>query len=124
MMGRTLRLTRLFGIQHTWKPADIEHSCQGHCVDLPSESAARSVQPESAGADSSTDMAILGSCNHAPETSSNAHVTVERMLEQIQTADSTAAMSNGLQSREEPSPLLEGSACLIWLPHGQLSGDT
>ena len=68
-------------------------------------------------------MAFLGSFDQAAEMSPDAHVTVERMLRQVQAAESTAAMSNGLQSREE-APSLEGTACLIWLPDGRLSGES
>ena len=111
-------------MQHMSEPAGIEHPFQGHCVELPSDNAAGSVQPGSAGADSSPDMAFLGSFDQAAEMSPDAHVSVERMLRQIQAPESNAATSNGLQSTEEPSHLLEGHACLIWLPDGQLSGES
>ena len=110
------------GMQHTSKPADIGLSFQGHCIDLPSDDAATSVQPRSAGANSSPDMAFLGSFDHATEMYPDAHV--ERMLRQLQAAESTAAMGNGLQIVEKPSNLLEGTACLIWLPDGQLNGES
>ena len=122
MMGRESISVRPFGMQHASKPADIGHSFQGHCIELPSDSADRSVQPGSAGADSHPDMAFLGSFAHVPEMSIDAPASVERMLRQIQVAESTAAMSDSLQSREEPGPLMEGTACLIWLPDGRLSG--
>lgn len=110
-------------MQHTSQPADIEHLYQGHCVELPSDNAAKSVQPGSAEADSSPDTAFLGSFDRAAEMSPDVHVSVERMLRQVQAAEPTAAMSDGLQSTEELSHLLQGTACLVWLPDGQLSGE-
>ena len=111
-------------MQHTSEAADIGHLLQGHCIELPSDSMARSVLPRSAGANSSPDMTFLGSFDQAAEMSPDAHVNVERMLRQVQAPESTAAMSGGQQSTEEPSHLLEGTACLIWLPDGNLHGES
>ena len=110
-------------MQHMSKPADIGHPFQGHCVELPSDKAAGSVQPGSAGANSSPDTAFLGSFDRAADMSPDAHISVERMLRRVQAAEPTAAMSDGLQSTEELSHLLQGTACLVWLPDGQLSGE-
>ena len=69
-------------------------------------------------------MAFLGSFDHALEMSPDVHASVERMLRQIQGAGSAVVMSDSLQTSNEHCPVLEGTACLIWLPDGHLSGES
>ena len=49
---------------------------------------------------------------------------MQRILEQAQPSDSAAPTAEGQQIFDQQAPLLEGTACLVWLPDGQVTGST
>ncbi len=81
-------------------------------------------QPVAMSTEGNSSRGILSFLNNGSGVAPAIKAAMHCILEQGQPSDSAAPTAEGQQISDQEAPLLEGTACLVWLPDGQMTGST
>ena len=104
-----------------------EQSCgfqQLRHLELNHDGTSGTTQPVAMSTEGNSNRGILSFLNNGSGVAPDIEAAMQRILEQAQPSESAAPTAEGQQISDQQAPLLEGTACLVWLPDGQMTGST